>query len=72
MKKGLLICCTLLLTICYSYAQGDNTPPYKRNPVIPQLTLLQADSTNITSEQFKHKPTMIMYSPMGGYGKADG
>jgi thioredoxin-related protein len=59
MKKGLLIIGTLLTIQC-CIAQND-TPPYKRNPVIPQLTLLQPDSTNITNDQFKHQPTIIMY-----------
>jgi len=59
MKKGFLIISTLL-TVQFCIAQSD-TPAYKRNPVIPQITLLMTDSTNLTNENFKNQPIIIMY-----------
>jgi hypothetical protein len=55
---------TLLLIAGSLLANGQNpadTPPYKRNPTLPELSLLQVDSTVLTNKDLKQQPTMIMY-----------
>ena len=42
-------------------AQAPDTPAFKKNPVVPSLYLLQADSTTFTQGDVKHEPTLIMY-----------
>jgi thioredoxin-related protein len=42
-------------------AQAPDTPAFKKNPVVPSLYLLQADSTTFTQVDMKHQPTLIMY-----------
>ena len=42
-------------------AQGADTPAFKKNPVVPSLYLVQADSSTFTKENLKQQPTLIMY-----------
>ncbi len=60
--KGLLIV-MLMLTSTISFAQqpGQPEPPYKKNPVLPALEILQPDSSTLTNADLKKQETLIMY-----------
>lgn len=62
MKNRLLL---ILLAFTVKMASAQTLPPdspaYKRFPTVPPFTILQIDSTNLTKEQLKHQPTIIMY-----------
>ena len=56
----------MLILLCMAgslltMAQAPDTPAFKKNPVVPSLYLLQADSTTFTQGDVKHQPTLIMY-----------
>jgi thioredoxin-related protein len=54
---------TLLLAAGSIWANGQDadTPAYQKNPTVPELTLLQVDSSVFTKANLKQKPTLIMY-----------
>lgn len=62
MKNRLLL---ILLAFTVKMASAQTVPPdspaYKRFPTVPPFTILQIDSTNLTKDQLKHQPTIIMY-----------
>lgn len=43
-----------------AFAQSD-TPAYKRNPTLPALNLLNADSTALNTASLKNQPVILMY-----------
>lgn len=59
--------CTLILLLLMKtgFSQqpaGAPEPPYKKNPVFPEINLLQIDSSTLTREDLApHHPTMLMY-----------
>ena len=62
MKKWILLLVTVIALQQANAQGGDNAEPaYKRFPTLPPMTLLQADSTNLTKENLAHQPTLIMY-----------
>lgn len=54
---------TLLLLSGSLLANAQNEePPYKKNPTIPEFSLLQVDSSSLFSKgDMKQQPTIIMY-----------
>lgn len=63
MKKQLL---TLLLMAgsLWAAAQGSDTPAFKKNPILPPISLVQVDSSILTVDMLKHQPTLVMvFSP---------
>jgi cytochrome oxidase Cu insertion factor (SCO1/SenC/PrrC family) len=62
MKNRLFL---LILALMVKLASAQTLPPdspaYKRFPTVPPFTILQIDSTNLTKEQLKHQPTIIMF-----------
>ena len=54
-----------ILLVMVKLAPAQTLPPdspaYKRFPTVPPFTILQADSTNLTKDNLKHQPTIIMY-----------
>lgn len=60
--KGILML-LLMVTSTISYAQQTNQPdpPYKKNPVLPPLEILQPDSSTLTKADLKRQETLIMY-----------
>jgi thioredoxin-related protein len=55
----------VILAFMVKMASAQTLPPdspaYKRFPTVPPFTILQADSTNLTKDNLKHQPTIIMY-----------
>lgn len=45
----------------WARAQNADTPAFKKNPAVPQFTLLQVDSSELNSNTLKQQPTLIMY-----------
>lgn len=45
----------------WAAAQSPDTPAYKKNPTIPQISLMLIDSSSITLDNSKQQPTLIMY-----------
>ncbi len=60
--KGLLFV-LLLVTSTIGFAQQPVRPeaPYKKNPVLPPLEILQPDSSILTRADLKKQETLIMY-----------
>ena len=60
MKKWIFfIAC--IIGVANVFAQSD-TPAFKKFPVVPQLQLLQVDSSTFTKDNLKkHQPLIIMY-----------
>jgi peroxiredoxin len=62
MKNRLFL---LILAFTVKLASAQTLPPdspaYKRFPSIPPFTIMQADSSNLTKDNLKHQPTLIMY-----------
>jgi thioredoxin-related protein len=54
---------TLLLLAGGIWASGQHvdTPAYKKNPTVPEFSLLQADSSVLTKNNLKQQATLIMY-----------
>jgi thioredoxin-related protein len=42
-------------------AQNTDTPAYQKNPTVPELYLIQVDSSTFTRANLKQQPTLIMY-----------
>jgi len=60
--KGVLIV-LLMVTSAIGFAQQPERPeaPYKKNPVLPPLEILQPDSSTLTTADLKKQETLIMY-----------
>jgi thioredoxin-related protein len=41
--------------------QNADTPAYQKNPTVPDIYLIQVDSSTLTKENLKQQPTLIMY-----------
>ena len=59
MKKWMMAIAAFLM-IQGAFAQNE-LPPYKKSPTLPQLQLMQVDSSTLTNGQLKKEPTIIMY-----------
>lgn len=59
MKNWILSLMLVSVTVM-SNAQ-NTTPPFKQNPVLPQLFLIQSDSAVLTTADLKKAPTLIMF-----------
>lgn len=45
----------------WAMAQSPDSPAYKKNPVVPEFTLMRADSSLFAQRELKQQPTLIMY-----------
>ena len=60
--KGLLTLLLLVIsTVTFSQHSNSQEPPYKKNPVLPQLEILRPDSSTLTKADLKKQETLIMY-----------
>jgi len=57
--KGLMLFLLMVISMM-GFAQQPE-PPYKKNPVLPSLEILQPDSTTLTNADLKKQETLIMY-----------
>jgi thioredoxin-related protein len=61
MQNRLLFIVLAFMVQQVSAQTQTDTPPYKRFPTVPPVTILQVDSTELTKDDLKHQPTIIMY-----------
>jgi len=61
MKGILFVLSVVISTISFAQQPERVEPPYKKNPVLPPLEILQPDSTTLTRADLKKQETLIMY-----------
>lgn len=60
--KTAVLCLAMTFVLSTAVAQIDTTPPYKRFPTLPPISLLQSDSSQLSKDDLKkNKRTIIMY-----------
>jgi len=61
MKGLLFVLMVVISTVSLAQQPERVEPPYKKNPVLPPLEILQPDSTTLTKADLKKQETLIMY-----------